>query len=65
MKAPAAAIGLMTAAGAVCAQTQKELLEELDRMIEEAGTYVTAKELCIKTIETPYIHVESPRKGST
>ncbi len=50
-KTLAAAIGIMAAAGVACAQTQKELLDELDRTIEEAETYVTAKELRIKTIE--------------
>ncbi len=33
------------------AQTQRELLSELDRTIDEAPSYVTAKELRIKTIE--------------
>ena len=47
----AAAVTLMATASAVCAQTQKELLDELDRTIEEADTYVSAKKLRIKTIE--------------
>lgn len=41
----------MVTAGTVSAQTQKELLDELDRTIEEAESYVSAKEVRIKTIE--------------
>lgn len=48
---PLAAIIFLVTAGTVSAQTQKELLDELDRTIEEAESYVSAKELRIKTIE--------------
>ena len=48
---PLAAIIFLVTAGAVPAQTQKELLDELDRTIEEAESYVAAKEVRIKTIE--------------
>lgn len=48
---PLAAIIFLVTAGAVPAQTQKELLDELDRTIEEAESYVSAKEVRIKTIE--------------
>ncbi len=48
---PLAAIIFLVTAGTVSAQTQKELLDELDRTIEEAGSYVSAKEVRIKTIE--------------
>lgn len=46
-----AAIIFLVTAGTVSAQTQKELLDELDRTIEEAESYVSAKEVRIKTIE--------------
>ena len=48
---PLAAIIFLVTAGTVSAQTQKELLDELDRTIEEAESYVSAKEVRIKTIE--------------
>lgn len=48
---PLAAIIFLVTAGSVSAQTQKELLDELDRTIEEAESYVSAKEVRIKTIE--------------
>ncbi len=48
---PLAAIIFSVTAGTVSAQTQKELLDELDRTIEEAESYVSAKEVRIKTIE--------------
>ncbi len=46
----AVTVCLMTA-DIVSAQTQKELLDELDKTIEEAESYVSAKEVRIKTIE--------------
>lgn len=48
---PLAAIIFLVTAGTVSAQAQKELLDELDRTIEEAESYVSAKEVRIKTIE--------------
>ena len=49
---PLAAIIWVTAVSVSArTQTQKELLEELDKTIEEAETYVSAKEVRIKTIE--------------
>lgn len=48
---PLAAIIFLVTAGTVSAQTQKDLLDELDRTIEEAESYVSAKEVRIKTIE--------------
>ena len=62
---PLAAIIFLVTAGTVSAQTQKELLDELDRTIEEAESYVSAKEVRIKTIETLSTHVESLLKDST
>ena len=47
----AATCMLLVTASVTYAQTQKELLDELDKTIEEAGYYVSAKEVRIKTIE--------------
>ena len=44
-------IAYLVTASAAYAQTQKELLDELDKTIEEAESYVSAKEVRIKTIE--------------
>lgn len=41
---PLAAIIFLVTAGTVSAQTQKELLDELDRTIEEAESYVRGTE---------------------
>ncbi len=51
MESVLAAAVILAAGISASAQTRQELLEELDRTIEDAPSYVAAKELRIKTIE--------------